>query len=163
PAPDPNRARRAPRRPRGVRAGGRDRGARLRRGPRCRLRPLAGPHRTLRSRTRARHPGGHRHRRRQRGAGGVRLPGREGDRDGGDALVGAAILAYQRRRRDARVNFFADTTNVSPVRVPPSIGQEVDLSFGGAGYRLQVFALGSWRYRVYLDGRAVTVTLREGD
>ncbi|TMA34076.1 MAG: ATP-grasp domain-containing protein, partial [Deltaproteobacteria bacterium] len=93
--------------------------------------------------------------------------GRDGtaqvDGDASDALVGAAILAYQRRRRDARVNFFADTTNVSPVRVPPSIGQEVDLSFGGAGYRLQVFALGSWRYRVYLDGRAVTVTLREGD
>src|SRR5439155_443597 len=82
------------------------------------------------------------------------------DPDASDALVAAAILAYQRRRRDARLNFFADTTNVSPVRVPPSVGQEVDLSFGGVGYRLAVFALGSWRYRVYLDGRAVTVTLR---
>src|SRR5207249_3839519 len=80
-----------------------------------------------------------------------------------DALVGAAILAYQRRRRDARLNFFADTTNVSPVRVPPSVGQEVDLSFGGVCYRLAVFALGSWRYRVCLAGRAVTVTLREAD
>ncbi|TMB39059.1 MAG: ATP-grasp domain-containing protein [Deltaproteobacteria bacterium] len=85
------------------------------------------------------------------------------DRDASDALVGAAILAYQRRRRDARLNFFADTTNVSPMRVPPSVGQEVDLSFGGVGYRLAVFALGSWRYRVCLDGRAVTVTLREAD
>src|SRR5438093_13609027 len=55
------------------------------------------------------------------------------------------------------------TTNVSPMRVPPSVGQEVDLSFGGVGYRLAVFALGSWRYRVCLDGRAVTVTLREAD
>src|SRR5438445_5281859 len=87
----------------------------------------------------------------------------DADPDASDALVAAAILAYQRRRRDARLNFFADTTNVSPVRVPPSVGQEVDLSFGGVGYRLAVFALGSWRYRVYLDGRAVTVTLREGD
>ncbi|TMA44731.1 MAG: ATP-grasp domain-containing protein, partial [Deltaproteobacteria bacterium] len=87
----------------------------------------------------------------------------QADRDASDALVGAAILAYQRRRRDARLNFFADTTNVSPLRVPPSVGQEVDLSFGGVGYRLGVFALGSWRYRVCLDGRAVTVTLREAD
>ncbi|TMB00391.1 MAG: biotin/lipoyl-binding protein, partial [Deltaproteobacteria bacterium] len=87
----------------------------------------------------------------------------QADRDASDALVGAAILAYQRRRRDARLNFFADTTNVSPLRVPPSVGQEVDLSFGGVGYRLAVFALGSWRYRVCLDGRAVTVTLREAD
>jgi len=87
----------------------------------------------------------------------------QADRDASDALVGAAILAYQRRRRDARLNFFADTTNVSPVRVPPSVGQEVDLSFGGVGYRLAVFALGSWRYRVHLDGHAITVRLREGD
>ncbi len=83
--------------------------------------------------------------------------------DASHALVGAAILAYQRRRRDVRINFFADTTNVSSARVPPSIGQEVDLLFGGASYRLKVFALGSWRYRVHLDGRAVAVTLREGD
>src|SRR5262249_4080168 len=85
------------------------------------------------------------------------------DAAAGEALVSAAILAYQRRRRDARVNFFADTTNVSARRVPPSAGQDIDLSFGGVGYRLKVFALGSWRYRVHLDGRAVTVTLREGD
>jgi acetyl/propionyl-CoA carboxylase alpha subunit/acetyl-CoA carboxylase carboxyltransferase component len=89
--------------------------------------------------------------------------GAPGDSDASDALVAAAILAYQRRRRDARVNFFADTTHVSPVRVPPSLGQEVDLEFGGAIYRLAVFALGSWRYRVQLDGSAVRVALREGD
>jgi acetyl/propionyl-CoA carboxylase alpha subunit/acetyl-CoA carboxylase carboxyltransferase component len=80
-----------------------------------------------------------------------------------DALVGAAILAYQRRRRHVRANFFADTTNVSSRRVPASVGQEVDLSFAGVGYRLKVFALGSWRYRVHLDDSAVTVTLREGE
>jgi acetyl/propionyl-CoA carboxylase alpha subunit/acetyl-CoA carboxylase carboxyltransferase component len=85
------------------------------------------------------------------------------DRDASDALVAAAILAYQRRRRDARTNFFADTTNVSLRSVPPSAGQEVDLSFDGVSYRLAVFALGSWRYRVHLDGRAATVALREGD
>jgi acetyl/propionyl-CoA carboxylase alpha subunit/acetyl-CoA carboxylase carboxyltransferase component len=93
----------------------------------------------------------------------ARDAGVEADADTSDALVGAAILAYQRRRRDARVNFFADTTNVSAARVPPSLGQEVDLSFGGVGYRLAVFAVGSWRYRVQLDGRAVGVALREGD
>jgi acetyl/propionyl-CoA carboxylase alpha subunit/acetyl-CoA carboxylase carboxyltransferase component len=85
------------------------------------------------------------------------------DPDAADALVGAAILAYQRRRRDARVNFFTDTTNPSPARVPPSVGQDVDLSFGGTTYRLTVFALGSWRYRIVLDGNAIGVALREGD
>ncbi|HEY2389168.1 MAG TPA: biotin carboxylase N-terminal domain-containing protein [Candidatus Binatia bacterium] len=83
--------------------------------------------------------------------------------DASDALVGAAILAYQRRRRDARANFLADPTSVSAARVPPSLGQEIDLAFGGEAYRLHVFALGSWRYRVHLDGRAATVTLREGE
>jgi acetyl/propionyl-CoA carboxylase alpha subunit/acetyl-CoA carboxylase carboxyltransferase component len=86
-----------------------------------------------------------------------------GAKDASDALVGAAILAYQRRRRDARANFFGDPTSVSATRVPPSLGQEVDLSFGGAAYRLHVFALGAWRYRVHLDDRAASVTLREGD
>ncbi len=80
-----------------------------------------------------------------------------------DALVAAAILAYQRRRHDARVNFFADPAGTSPGRVPPSSGQEVDLAFDGRGYRLHVLALGSWRYRVSLDEGVVDVTLREGD
>src|SRR5262249_28989080 len=87
----------------------------------------------------------------------------EADRDASDALVAASILAYQRRRRDARANFFSDTTRISPSRVPPSAGQEVHLSLAGTAYRLHVFALGSWRYRVELDGRTVTVTLRERD
>src|SRR5262249_32849867 len=84
-------------------------------------------------------------------------------RDAVDALVGAAILAYQRRRGEARLNFFADTTVVSPSRLPPATRPEIDLSFGNVGHRLTVFALGSWRYRVHLDGRTVTVTLQEGD
>jgi biotin carboxyl carrier protein len=80
-----------------------------------------------------------------------------------DALVAAAILAYQRRRRDARINFFADPAGASPQRVPPATGQEVDLAFEGGAYRLRVLAMGSWRYRVSLDERVVDVTLREGD
>ena len=85
------------------------------------------------------------------------------DGDAADALVAAAILAYQRRRHDARVNFFADPAGASPSRVPPSTGQEVDLAFDGRGYRLHVLALGSWRYRVGLNEGMVDVTLREGD
>jgi acetyl/propionyl-CoA carboxylase alpha subunit/acetyl-CoA carboxylase carboxyltransferase component len=85
------------------------------------------------------------------------------DAGGGDALVAAAVLAYQRRRRDARLNFFADTTNVSSTRVPASVGQEVELTFGGDRYHLDVFALGSWRYRVHLDDGSVTTVLREVD
>jgi len=80
-----------------------------------------------------------------------------------ESLLAGAILAYQRRRRDARRNFFADTTNATPARVPPSAGQEIELSHLGERYKLQVFALGSWRYRVHLDGRVAAVALREGD
>src|SRR4030095_3046236 len=78
------------------------------------------------------------------------------------ALVAAAILAYQRRRRDARVNFFA-AADVAAVRGPRAGGQELDLSHGGVTDRLEVFALVSWRYRVRADGRTLHVTLREGD
>ena len=78
------------------------------------------------------------------------------------ALVAAAILAYQRRRRDARVNFFA-AADVAAVRAPRSVGQEIELSHGGVTDCLEVFALGSWRYRVRADGRTIHVTLREGD
>src|SRR5262249_37238122 len=81
----------------------------------------------------------------------------------GEALIAAAILAYQRRRHEARLNFYADTTSLALVRVPASSGQQVDLSYRGASYRLTVFALGSWRYRVHLDGEAVVATLREED
>jgi len=80
-----------------------------------------------------------------------------------ESLLAAAIIAYQRRRRDARRNFFADPSNASPGRVPPSLGQEIELSHVGTRYALEVFALGGWRYRVRLDEREVLVTLREGD
>ncbi len=75
------------------------------------------------------------------------------------ALMAAAILAYQRDRGAARLNFYADASNIA--RVPSSQGQEIDLSFEGEQYRLQVFAIGSWRYRVHLDERVVSATLRE--
>ena len=52
---------------------------------------------------------------------------------------------------------------LSASRVPPSIGQEIDLAHDGVGYRLEVFALGSWRYRVRCEGRTVSAVLREAD
>jgi acetyl/propionyl-CoA carboxylase alpha subunit/acetyl-CoA carboxylase carboxyltransferase component len=78
-----------------------------------------------------------------------------------EALVAAAILAYQASRAAARLNFFSDTTNISPSRVTPSLGQQIDLSYRGESYRLDVYTVGSWRYRVHLDGRVVSATLRE--
>jgi acetyl/propionyl-CoA carboxylase alpha subunit/acetyl-CoA carboxylase carboxyltransferase component len=77
------------------------------------------------------------------------------------ALVAAAILAYQRARSRARLNFFSDPAQLAAARVPASEGQEIDLGFAGERYRLRVFAVGSWRYRVHLDERAATATLRE--
>ncbi|UCE86175.1 MAG: ATP-grasp domain-containing protein [Deltaproteobacteria bacterium] len=78
-----------------------------------------------------------------------------------ESLVAAAILAYQRRRYEARSAFFADTTNVSFARVPAATGQEIELLHGADAYRLRVFAVGNWRYRVHLDGRVVEARLRE--
>ncbi|MGI9589943.1 MAG: biotin carboxylase N-terminal domain-containing protein, partial [Myxococcota bacterium] len=78
-----------------------------------------------------------------------------------EALVAAGILSYQSSRQDARLNFYADTSNLSPSRIPPSRGQQIDLTSGGESYRLEVYAVGSWRYRVHCDGRVVAATLRE--
>lgn len=77
------------------------------------------------------------------------------------ALTVAAILAYQRARLDARRNFFADTASAGPSRVPASIGQRVDLVYRAEPYRLQVYAIGGWKYRIQLDGVTVGVRLRE--
>ncbi len=77
------------------------------------------------------------------------------------ALVAASILSYQRARTRARLNFFTDPAQLAAARVPASQGQEIDLGFGGEQYRLHVFAVGSWRYRVHIEGRAVAATLRE--
>jgi acetyl/propionyl-CoA carboxylase alpha subunit/acetyl-CoA carboxylase carboxyltransferase component len=77
------------------------------------------------------------------------------------ALVAAAVLAYQREREAVRRYFYADPSSIAPARVPPSAGQRVDLTWRGQAYRLHVFAVGAWRYRVHLDGRVVVATLRE--
>jgi len=77
-----------------------------------------------------------------------------------EALVAAAILFYQRVRDEARRAFFSDPTQLAPTAIPPSTGQRIDLSRRGVRYRLEVFAIGAWRYRVHLDGRVTTVQLR---
>jgi acetyl/propionyl-CoA carboxylase alpha subunit len=76
-----------------------------------------------------------------------------------EALVATAILSYQRARDVARRAFFADPTSLTPSSIPPSTGQRIDLARGGESYRLEVFAVGAWRYRVHLDGRVTTVKL----
>ena len=86
--------------------------------------------------------------------------GRDGDH-AVDALIAAAILSYQRVRAAAQLNFYADPASLTLQRIPPSRGQQIDLTCGGEHYRLQVFAIGSGSYRVHLDGRVVAATLRE--
>jgi len=76
------------------------------------------------------------------------------------ALVAAGILAYQAARARARLNFFSQATFAAD-NVPVSSGQQIDLGFGGQQYRLEVFAIGAWRYRVHEGGTAVAATLRE--
>ncbi|MGH7819812.1 MAG: biotin/lipoyl-containing protein, partial [Candidatus Binatia bacterium] len=78
-----------------------------------------------------------------------------------EGLVAAAILVYQRNRRDALANFYADTANLSPERIPPSTGQQIDLTWRGQPYRLEVLAIGGWNYRVHLEGRVLEANLRE--
>jgi len=75
-----------------------------------------------------------------------------------DGLVAAAILAYQRTRGTLRNGVFSDGRLD---RMPSSVGQQIDLSFGTESYRLKVYAIGNWRYRVHLEGVAVGATMRE--
>jgi len=77
-----------------------------------------------------------------------------------EGLVAAAVLAYQQARDLARSAFLADPSHIAPASIPESNGQRIDLSRGGQSYRLEVFAIGAWRYRVHLDGRVVQVALR---
>jgi acetyl/propionyl-CoA carboxylase alpha subunit/acetyl-CoA carboxylase carboxyltransferase component len=76
-----------------------------------------------------------------------------------DALVAAAILSYQRTRATLRTGIFSGQG--SQDRLPSSEGQQIDLSFAAESYRLKVYAIGSWRYRVHLEGVAVGATMRE--
>ncbi len=78
-----------------------------------------------------------------------------------EALVAASILAYQRSRDAARQKFYADPATLSPTSIPPSTGQRIDLTAGAESYRLEVFAVGAWRYRVHLDGRVAVATLSD--
>jgi len=90
-----------------------------------------------------------------------RRPRSDRDDQAAAALVAAAILAYQRTRRRARRNFFADPGGAGAARLPASEGQEIDLVHRGVAYRLRVYAIGSWKYRVHLAGRVVTARLVE--
>lgn len=76
-----------------------------------------------------------------------------------EALAVAGILAYQDDRQVHRRNFFSDPSGVSPTKAPASTGQQIDLAYGGEQYRLEIFAIGSWRYRVHLDGVVLPATL----
>ena len=76
-----------------------------------------------------------------------------------DALVAAAILSYQRTRGTLRTGILDGRGGGD--RLPSSDGQQIDLTFGAESYRLKVYAIGSWRYRVHLEGVAVGATMRE--
>jgi acetyl/propionyl-CoA carboxylase alpha subunit len=76
------------------------------------------------------------------------------------ALCAAAVLSYQRNRDERRRKLLLDPSHLGPSSVPASIGQRVDLSHRGESYRLHVYAVGAWRYRVQLDGFVVAVELR---
>jgi acetyl/propionyl-CoA carboxylase alpha subunit len=78
-----------------------------------------------------------------------------------DALLVAAILTYQREREDVRLNFYVEASRGRPRQIPPSTGREIDLVFGGVAYRLKVFAIGGWSYRIHLGDRVVQVRLLE--
>jgi acetyl/propionyl-CoA carboxylase alpha subunit/acetyl-CoA carboxylase carboxyltransferase component len=76
-------------------------------------------------------------------------------------LVLAAILSYRAAWQAERRDFFADTSTITPDKVPALGGRELDLEYRGESYRVRVFSVGSWRYRVHLDGRVVSA--RFGD
>ena len=81
-----------------------------------------------------------------------------------EALISAAILAYQSRRESARQGFFGDPTRHALSAIPASDGQRIDLNQGAHGYSIEVFAIGAWRYRLHMEGRVVQVRLRtQGD
>ncbi|MFP6641231.1 MAG: biotin carboxylase N-terminal domain-containing protein, partial [Myxococcota bacterium] len=78
-----------------------------------------------------------------------------------DAFAAAAILAYQQSRGAARDSFYSDTAAISRETIPPNLGQQIDLTYEGESYRLMVYAIGSWGYRVHLDERVVRASMRE--
>ncbi|HTO55051.1 MAG TPA: carboxyl transferase domain-containing protein [Myxococcota bacterium] len=78
-----------------------------------------------------------------------------------EALIIAAIQSYQEERAKTRVNFFRAASRGRPRDIPPSDGAEIDLVYAGRPYRVQLFAVGGWSYRVNLGERVLQVTLLE--
>lgn len=82
-----------------------------------------------------------------------------------EALLVAAIHQYQKHRAAARKNFLAEASRGRPMNLTPSTGMDVDLVYAGHPYRLHVFAVGGWTYRIHHGtkhgGRAMQVTLLE--
>ncbi len=76
-----------------------------------------------------------------------------------EALLVAATHVYQREREAVRTNFYAEGGR--PQQIPPSTGAQVDLVFAGAPYRLTVYAIGNWTYRIHLGDRVSQVRLLE--
>ena len=76
---------------------------------------------------------------------------RRGARAGGDPRVPA------RARRGAAQLLRRPRPRSRPTSVPPLGGRSSISTIGGVGYRAaRVLALGSWRYRVHFDGRAIS-------
>ncbi len=78
-----------------------------------------------------------------------------------EALIVAAIETYQLERQTVRANFFAAAARGRPREIPPSSGAEFDLVYAGESYRLRLFAIGGWNYRVHLGERVLQVSLLE--
>ncbi|HMJ13571.1 MAG TPA: biotin carboxylase N-terminal domain-containing protein, partial [Polyangiaceae bacterium] len=78
-----------------------------------------------------------------------------------DALLVAAIHAYQEDRAGLRQQFFAEAARGRPLSTPPSAGVSIDLAYAGVLHRLHVFALGGWTYRIHAGDRLRQVTLLE--
>jgi acetyl/propionyl-CoA carboxylase alpha subunit/acetyl-CoA carboxylase carboxyltransferase component len=80
---------------------------------------------------------------------------------GSDALIAAAILSYREAQDTARRNLFDDPTQLGVPQAPTCAGHEVELSYGGYDYHLQVLGIGPFRYRIRVDGVPVTAALIE--
>lgn len=78
---------------------------------------------------------------------------------GAEGLVLAAILSYQRARETMRFNFYLDAGNITPDKIPPSRGQQIDLNYAAKQYKLGVLASGASRYRIHMDERVVGAEL----
>lgn len=79
--------------------------------------------------------------------------------DAQHALIAASILAYQKNRDLARRRFYTDSTHIVRSRIPPSVGQQLDLTLDGAAYRMGVYAIGGWHYRVQQGATTALATL----